>query len=197
MKNLFKKSALVLLVLTANLASANVNFENIKIFSENTKSLNLELNNNDGGLDVYIKDVYGVELYKEQFNGKQFSKKFDLTLLPDGNYFFEIEGQTKISLLPFKVSGLKVEVLEMKKELIHKPIVRIQNDLIFISKFSPDKELLKIAFYDADDNLLLEEKLSNNIMAGKVFNISKLTSGEYRLIAKDSYNRTYVHKIVK
>ena len=64
MKNLIKKSMLGLLLVTATLANANVNFENIRIFTENTKSLNLELKNNDGGLEIFIKDIYGVELYK-------------------------------------------------------------------------------------------------------------------------------------
>jgi hypothetical protein len=196
MKNLIKKSMLGLLLVTATLANANVNFENIRIFTENTKSLNLELKNNDGGLEIFIKDIYGVELYKEEFNGTKFSKKFDLNLLPDGNYVVEIEGQTKINLLPFKVTGSKVEVLEMKKEIIYKPIIRIDNDLVFVSKFSLNKEQLKIAFYDANDNILLEEKLSNDIMQGKIINISQLSKGEYRLVAKDN-NRRYVHQIVK
>ena len=65
MKNLFKKSVLGLWLLTATLANANVNFKNVKIFSENSKSLNIQLNNNDGESEVFIKDKYGIQLYNE------------------------------------------------------------------------------------------------------------------------------------
>jgi len=197
MKNLFKKSVLGLLLLTATLASANVNFKNVKIFSENSKSLNLQLNNNDGESEIFIKDKYGIQLYNEQFNGKQFSKKFDLALLPDGEYIVEIEGQTKIRVLPFNVSGSKVEVLENSKVLIYKPIIRVEGDLVYISKFSSMNENLKIAFFDADNNLLLEDKLDNKMVTGKIFNIRLLPKGNYKVTAKyDSY-RTTVHEIVR
>jgi len=197
MKNLFKKSVLGLLLLTATLASANVNFNNVRIFSENSKSLNLQLNNNDGESEIFIKDKYGIQLYNEQFNGKQFSKKFDLALLPDGEYIVEIEGQTKIRVLPFNVSGSKVEVLENSKVLIYKPIMRVEGDLVYISKFSSMNENLKIAFFDADNNLLLEDKLDNKMVTGKIFNIRLLPKGNYKVTAKyDSY-RTTVHEIVR
>jgi len=197
MKNLFKKSVLGLWLLTATLANANVNFKNVKIFSENSKSLNIQLNNNDGESEVFIKDKYGIQLYNEQFNGKQFSKKFDLALLPDGEYIVEIEGQTKIRVLPFNVSGSKVEVLENSKVLIYKPIMRVEGDLVYISKFSSMNENLKIAFFDADNNLLLEDKLDNKMVTGKIFNIRLLPKGNYKVTAKyDSY-RTTVHEIVR
>ena len=197
MNYILKKRVLAIMLLTVTFASANVNFGNIRIFSESTKSLNIELKNNDGGLNVYIKDIYGVELYNEQFKGRQFLRKFDLSLLPDGDYFIEIVGQTRINMIPFKVSGINVEVLEMKKELIHKPIVRIQDDLVYISKFSQSKEVLKIVFYDEDNNILVEEKLRDEVMSGKIFSLAKLPKGKYKLTATYSNNRVYTQEIVK
>ena len=177
MKNLFKTSVLGLLLLTATLPSANDTFKNIRLFSEKSKSLNLELNNNDGTLDVTIKDKLGVQLYSEHFNGKLLTKKFDLGLLPDGEYIVEIEGLTKINVIPFKVTGSKVTVLEERKELIYKPIIRVDGDYVFVSKFSSNNSNLKIAFFDAEDNLLLEDKFDNKIAKGKVFNIGLLDKG--------------------
>lgn len=197
MKKLFKKSTIILLLFLATVVNANVNFANIRLFSENVKSLNLEMKNNDGVLNVFIKDIYGFELYKEQFNGKEFSKRFDLGLLPNGNYIVEIEGQTKINVLPFNVSGTKVEVLEMEKELIHKPIIRIQNDLVYISKFSLTKDVLKIAFFDVDDSKLLEDNLGDKIMAGKIFSLAKLPKGAYRVIVTYGNNRKFIQEIIK
>jgi hypothetical protein len=197
MKNLVKKSTLVIALFIATLANANVNFGNIRLFSLNAKSLNLELQNNDGALNVSIKDMYGVELYEEQFKGKVFSKKFDLGLLPDGNYIVEIEGQTKINVLPFKVKGTNVEVLEFNKSLIHKPIVRIQEDLVFISKFSQAKEVTKIVFYDSANNILAEDKLRDEVMGGKIFSLAELPKGKYLLVATYGNERVYTQEIIK
>lgn len=197
MNYILKKRVLAIMLLTVTFASANVNFGNIRIFSESTKSLNIELKNNDGGLNVYIKDIYGVELYNEQFKGRRFLRTYDLSLLPDGDYFIEIVGQTKINMIPFIVSGINVEVLEMKKELIHKPIVRIQDDLVYISKFSQSKGVLKIVFYDEDNNILVEEKLRDEVINGKIFSLAKLPKGKYKLTATYSNNRVYTQEIVK
>ena len=60
-----------------------------------------------------------------------------------------------------------------------------------------DNENLKIAFFDADNNLLLEDKLDNKMVTGKIFNIRLLPKGNYKVTAKyDSY-RTTVREIVK
>lgn len=197
MKNLFKKSVLLLLFLIANVVTANITFENVYLFSESSKSLNLQLSNNDGASEIFIKDSEGVSLYSELVKSSKLSKRFDLSLLPNGIYYIEVVGQTKINVIPFKVSKMNVEVLVESKSIVHKPIIRVNDNLVFISKFSPNKELLKITFYDTYDNLLFEEKLDKEITKGKIFDISQLPKGKYKLTAKYDDGRSVIKEIIK
>lgn len=197
MKNLFKKSVLLLLFLIANVVTANITFENVYLFSESSKSLNLQLSNNDGASEIFIKDSEGVLLYSELVKSSKLSKRFDLSLLPNGIYYIEVVGQTKINVIPFKVSKMNVEVLVESKSIVHKPIIRVNDNLVFISKFSPNKELLKITFYDTYDNLLFEEKLDKEITKGKIFDISQLPKGKYKLTAKYDDGRSVIKEIIK
>ena len=64
------------------------------------------------------------------------SKKYDLQTLPVGDYYFEIEGRTKINVIPFKVTSEGTEFSNTVESIYYKPIVRQDGDLLFISKVS-------------------------------------------------------------
>jgi len=197
MKKLVKTMSLLTLLFLTTFVNANEIFKNVRVFSNNSKTLNLQLKNNDGITEVFIKDMNGIQLYKEKFTGDQLFKKFDLSLLPNGNYVVEIEGQTKIKVFPFKILGSKVDVLEMKNEIVYKPIVRVQDNLVYISKFSPTNKVIKIAFYDAQNNLLLQDNLTKEIVSGKILDISKILNGNYILTLSYGEDRVSSHKIIK
>ena len=79
------------------------------------KLIELTIQNYDGDLTVRVKDMYGEVLYSEQFEGALFSEKYDIETLPIRNYFFEIEGKTKIKTMPFTITS---EEVEFENELI-------------------------------------------------------------------------------
>ncbi|WP_372745742.1 hypothetical protein [Lutibacter sp.] len=197
MKNLFNKSIVLFLFLIANVVTANVVFDNVHLFSGSSKSLNLQLSSSDGATEIFIKDAKGILLYSEVINASKLSKKFDLRLLPDGVYSVEIAGQTKIKVLPFEVSFGKVNVLDEMKTVVHKPIIRVENNLIYVSKFSPNMESFKISFYDENDNVLVQDKLGKELMAGKIFDISQLPEGNYTIAAEYEDGRSVSKKIKK
>jgi hypothetical protein len=198
MKNLIKRSLLIVAFFTlpASKAMSNEPNPNANVTIVNGKLINLTLNYSDGDLEVNIQDSFGLVLYKEKYIGAMVSRKFDLTLLPNGSYFFEISGQTKIKIIPFSVTSNNVDFEKEKETIFFKPIVRFKDDVVYISKLAFKNEALNINVYDTNYNLLYSEQLKNNINLGRKLSFSKLEPGNYRLVLK-SEGRVFEETIKK
>ena len=183
MKNLIKKSVLIAILMIALVSNASEKDLTVKIISQESKVVQLILNNHHGSSEVFIKDITGFQLYKVLIKDKEFLKKFDLSGLPDGEYYFEVNSQTKIKTIPFSVA---TNNLEFNKEIIvFKPIARFKNDIIYISKFTLNEEMLDVFFYDDDQHLLYREKLFGKNNLSRILNLSNLDSGSYHLELND------------
>lgn len=196
MKNLIKKSLLVVAVLTAMVMNgANIN-DNVEVNVIDSKLIDLKLKNSDGDLTISVRDVYGETLYTEKFEGSYFSKKYDLNTLPIGDYYFEIEGRTKINLMPFKITSEGIEFNNKVESVYYKPTVRQEGDLVFISKVALNNENFTIYLYDDHLNMLYKEELSGDINLGKTLNLMKLNNGNYSIVMK-SGGKSFEQKIYK
>ena len=195
MKNLIKKSLLVVAVLTTMVINAT-NINNVVVNVIDVKVVDLKLNNSDGDLQISVIDTYGEVLHVEEFVGSYFSKKYDLNTLPEGDYYFEIEGQTKINLMHFEVTSNGVEFKNVVNSVYYKPTVRQEGDMVFITKVALAEENLGITLFDKDLNTLYKEELSKDVNLGKTLNLAKLEAGTYNLLLK-SGGKTFVQKIYK
>jgi len=188
MKNVIKtirKSILLVTVFTTILSNAN----EISSFTykEDLKgNTSLSINNVKKGNQLSIKDYYGTILYKEVINrAGLYRKGFDLTSLPDGSYFFEIDKEMEITSIPFTVLLNKVTFDKEKQVTIFKPYVRKKDNLIMISKLSPNKDPLNIDLYYVDNNneseLIHSEEVKGTQNIERIF---KLRKGEYKVVFK-------------
>lgn len=198
MKNLFKRSLMIVAIFTLSIGHAmsnepNPNFNTIIV---DGKLIDLTLDYSDGDLEVNVQDSFGFVLYKEKYTGGSLSRKFDLTLLPNGNYIFEINGQTKIKMIPFTVTANNVDFKKENETIFFKPIVRFKNDVAYISKLALKKEALHIKLYDPNFNLIYSEVLKNNLNLGRKLSFSKLEPGNYRVVLK-SEGRVFEETIKK
>ena len=148
------------------------------------KIINFKLQNGDGDIEVSVVDSKGFKLYKEKFQGAVFVKKFDCTTLPKGSYFFKIEGQTNIRVMPFTVEFNHIKINSKSETIFYKPIVRMENDNVFISILAGDNESLEIELFDEALNLLYTEEIVGEVNLGRKLNISRLVKGDYRLVLK-------------
>lgn len=194
MKNLVKKGLLIAILSFAMVAKASDNDNGIKVTVINTKLIDLKLQNFDGDLVISVKDITGQVLYSENYKGSKFSKKYDIKTLPTGDYFFEIEGQTKIKLMPFTVSSNEVKFNNEIEAVYFKPIVRRKNDLVYISKIALKNETLNVVLFDDNENVLYNEKISGSTTIGKTLNVKELETGSYKLVLS-SDNRVFTEQI--
>lgn len=195
MKNVFKRITMLLMLLLTVVVSAKPMFDDVIVSTLKSKTINLQLSNFDGNVDVLIKDIQGVLLYEEEFKGAKLSKSFNLDLLPDGSYTIELSSETRINTIPLKIENSTVKVLEGSEVIIYKPVVRIKDDLVYISKLSMLDEKISMELYEKDA-ILYKSTPESSITFGKVLDISNLPKGEYTLVLNYA-NRTHETTIKK
>lgn len=185
MKNLFKKSLVIAMLFTAMITTASDGGSGVKFTLLDSKLIDLKLQNSDGNILISVKDINGQVLYSENYVGLNFSKKYDLATLPSGDYFFEIEGSTKIKLMPFKVSSENVAFNNEIETVYYKPTVRQVENLVYVSKVAFNEEVsLTISLYDEKLNELYSEEISSALSLGRVLDTSELAKGNYKLVMK-------------
>ncbi len=185
MKNLIKRSLVFVVLFTALLGRANdiSSLRNIK----DDKTTMLTLLDVKQGNQLSIKDAFGLVLYKESIKDSgEFVKGFDLTSLPDGEYYFELDRDLEIRVIPFTVSMAKVDFNKEMETIIYKPYVSKKENNILLSKLSLDKQPLEVKiYYDYDSGsyeLIHSETLENTINIQRVYRLLKREKGNYKVV---------------
>lgn len=160
-------------------------FFTIKNDAEKTS---LTLENVKAGNLLSIIDDNGMTLYKELIQKPGiYTKGFDLTSLPDGNYTFELDKDVEITTIPFSVNSNIVLFNKELEKTIYKPIVRVKNEKAYITKLSLNKEPLEIKVYFTDADifeLVHTEKIENTQNIEKIYELTGLGKGSYKLVFK-------------
>ncbi len=184
MKNLIsniKKSVLLILLFVNTLSYAG------KITlteNDNIKRTALTLKNVKEGNLLSIKDESGLILYKELIEkAGLYSKGFDLTQLPNGNYFFELEKDMEIKTIPFIVKSNNVIFKKAQERTIHKPHTKIKGNAIYVTKLALHFQPLHIEiFLDTPYGYesLYTEKIRNKKVIEKIYKLSE--KGSYKIV---------------
>ena len=192
MKNVIKHSKKGILIVT--LFATLLSFANEASFykiKNDTKRTSLTLSNVKEGNLLSIKDANGVILYKESIQSTgTYRKGFDLTTLPDGGYFFEIDKDLEIETIPFTVNANKVVFNKEEGVTIFKPYVRQKEDIVYITKLNLNLERVKINIYgnyNGDFQLIHSDKIENTKIINKIYKFKK---GSYKIVL-NSDNKEY------
>ena len=196
MKKLIKNILVLVVLFTALLANANASLNDLK----DAKRTTLTIKNVKQGDELLIKDAYGVILYKEMIqNSGKYTKGFDLTALPKGNYFFELIKDSEIRVIPFNVSNNRVAFTNKEEITIFKPMVRNTDNKIYFSKLSLNLEPVRVEISyentDSDEfNLIYSEIFNNTVNISRILNLDLEKKGKYRIVTKTE-GRTFIDYI--
>jgi len=195
MKNLARKS-LVVIMLSMSLSTL-ANETDMTSKEKERIVTNLHLENVKQGSVLTIIDGNGLVLYNEAIKKTgDYSKGFDLTTLPDGEYFFELDSDLKIIVIPFNVKENEVIFDKEAEKSIYKPVVRAKDDKVYVSKVALDESPLSYKIYFADNHdLVYSEKFEASDDIKKVYDFSASKKGNY-LFVFESNGRRYT-KVVK
>jgi len=188
MKNVFKnikKGTLMLIMLVSVLSFANeVEFEVVK---EEAKKTSITLTDVKAGNLLSIKDNNGIVVYKELIiKSGTYRKGFDLTSLPDGDYFFELHKDVEVEVIPFNVALNTVVYKKELRKTIFKPYTRVKGNVAYVSQLSLDKLPLLIEIYFIPDlvntpELVYSEKIENTEKINRIYKLSDLGRGTYKI----------------
>ena len=189
MKKLTKKSVLVLGLFMSMLTFANDEVRPMKEKESNVTSMSfkrLKL-----GSKLSIKDADGIVLYKESIvKTGDYSKGFDLTTLPNGEYYFELDTELEIVIIPFNVVSNQVAFKKERKTTIFKPHISVKDDMVFVSRVSFEKSPIEYKIYYADNyDLVLSEKIEKENNLKKIYDFSKAKKGNYLFVFKSNGRR--------
>ncbi|WP_452225562.1 hypothetical protein [Lacinutrix chionoecetis] len=186
MKNPIRNS-IVLVMLFTMLTSNATEISSLKNIEDGKTTL--VLNNVKAGEELIIKDLFGVVLYRESIKDNGiYSKSFDLTELPDGNYNFELDRAVKIEIIPFKVSSKTVTFNKESEIVIYKPFVRLKDNFIYISQLSLNKKPLHITLYYNESNQIFNsiytETITDTTQIKRILKLLEDKRGAYKVILK-------------
>ena len=194
MKTAIKKS----LVLVALIFATTVSYGNeISTNTNDGKGVKTSLTFNyvTKGSLLLIKDSNGLTLYKEliEKNGT-YTKGFDLTSLPDGNYYFELSKDVEIRMIPFKIEKTVVTFDKVKEVIYFKPVVWLNKGRVFVSKMTFEDEILEIEILSSTDESILHDKIKRKgNTLGKIYDFSTSEKGTYTIITKSNGRRFVNH----
>ena len=194
MKNLARKS-LVVIMLTMSL-STQANEVDMTSKEKERIVTKLHLDNVKQGSVLTIVDRNGLVLYNEAIKKSgDYSKGFDLTTLPDGEYFFELDSDLKIIVIPFNVKSNEVVFDKEAEKSIYKPVVRAKDHMVYVSKVALDDSPLSYKIYFADNrDLVYSEKFEASEDINKVYDFSASEKGNY-LFVFESNGRSYTKTV--
>ena len=165
---------------------------------ENIKKTVLTLNNVKEGQQLLIKDVNQIILYKEKIsNSGDYRKGFDLTALPDGDYYFELNKDVVIEVIPFVVNNNVVTFNKVKKIQIFKPFVSLKENTVLVSSLSLNAEPVELSIYfeiEGTMELIYKESISNTVNIQKAYKLDATKEGSYRVLFKTK-DRTFSNNI--
>jgi len=186
MKNVTRKS-LVVLMLTMSLSS-QANDLDITFKEKERTVTNLHFDNVKQGSVLTIIDRTGLVLYNESIKKSgDYSKGFDLTTLPDGDYFFELDSDLKIMIIPFNVKSSEVLFDKEAEKSIYKPIVRTKDHMVYVSKVAMDASSLSYKIYFADNrDLVYSEKFEASDDIKKAYDFTNSKKGNYLFVFKSN-----------
>lgn len=188
MKTQIKNSLVVIAMLGVITSYANL-APTVPII-EGFPSTVLTFSNVSEGQRLIIKSTNGTILYKEAIiKSGDYRKEFDLTSLPNGSYFFELDKDLEIQIIPFVVAYNKIEFLKDKEVVIFKPHVRSENNKFYLSRLSFDLMPLTIEIYYSGNEFLGSEKVFSEKVEGtkiieRIYAFDKDKKGTYKIVMK-------------
>ena len=117
-----------------------------------------------------------------------FTKLYDFTLLPEGDYAFELEKDFEVKIKPLTIEANKVYLNSDDESVFYKPVVNLKDNKILISQLALNGNPLTIKLYytkkGEDEVLLYRATYQNNEkhIIEKVLSLSKNYKGEYRIV---------------
>jgi hypothetical protein len=136
-----------------------------------------------------------VKYYKEEITDLTiYGKLYDLSNLESGKYKIVFDNRYQLIEKVIKIDNEDVKVIKEAKYL--KPTFLDKNNKVSFSYANLNNEKIAVQIKDASGNKIFDEKLDEENVIAKTYNVENLPEGEYTLKVKTS-KHTFSHKFEK
>ncbi|MBU2973625.1 hypothetical protein [Zobellia sp. B3R18] len=191
MRKVVRTAAMIALLLTTTASIASEPKLSV-VPNENVKSFVYELDAHAGRTTIKFMDAEQNVIFFETVEKENYAKKFDLSKLKDGLYFFKSEDDLTTISYTISVNGSNVEVIDKKEN--SKPVFRQKDGMVYLNLLNLDSKDVDIQVYDSSNRLVFSEKRENEMVIEKAFDFTKAYEGEYTVVVRDS-KETYYKEI--
>jgi hypothetical protein len=144
---------------------------------------------------ISIKDDAGVILYSDFLKDNSKSGiRMDFSKLPVGNYFVELESSIKTVVYPLEVNGQSARLNTVEKTVVFKPFVRLQNNLLDVMGFNPNRQNMEVFIYNEAGEVIFNETISDALELKKRYALKNLSDASVSIkVVKDgkSFNFSF------
>lgn len=196
MKKVIRKSIALTIMLATMLGNASES--KFIATKKEVKKTSITLNKVKEGQKLVIKDSNGLTIYKELIKESgTYYKGFDLTSLPDGKYYFELDKDVEIKTIPFKVTSNSV-IFEKEEEIsVFKPIIRVDGKRVLVSKLSLQLKPMVIKFYEMTSEgskLVHSDTIENTKIIERIYRLAEKHKSTFKIVIT-SEGREFVEYI--
>ena len=142
------------------------------------------------GQVLSIKNANNIVMYSDVIEmAGNYTRTFDLTGLKNGMYTAELEKDFETIIKPFLVENGLVTFTPEENKTIFKPVIRIQDNLLLISKISLEDQPVKITLYYKDAVIYTETSKDTKVL-NRALRLLKNKKGTYT-VAINADNNNY------
>ncbi|MEO1257982.1 MAG: T9SS type A sorting domain-containing protein [Bacteroidota bacterium] len=184
MKSLIKMFWILTLALTVNPLFANDNDPGLELAPIDAKSFAVYL---DAAVEctahIRIKDMGGVTLLNESYrNVTSLSKKINMTNLPIGTYFVEVEDRIKIQAFIIRMTSSGLTVTHQPEKDYFKPLFIQKGKYVDMCMLLLPEKYATVSIFSSNGKMLLQDVVHDEASLEKRFNVSNMERGTYYFV---------------
>jgi hypothetical protein len=142
-------------------------------------------------ISVSVADEKGYLIYHDNIKAEtKYGRVFDLSNLDDGIYTVTSSNQLVSTVKKIKVEGSSTR--EIGEETIHKPLIVLKDNYLRVQLLNQNQEDIEITI-DGFETIYQESQAGNELVFGKMLDVSELPRGEYSAMVKVGKN-SYSHR---
>lgn len=188
-----KKTIATILVLGALISGTTIYANGITTMPSEKpgKVTRVTFENVNKGARLLLKDSNGQILYSERISKEgSYTKNYDLSEFPVGDYSFEIDKKGFISIYPISVQKESVEMLSAQNLRIAKPSVSVNDNRAYLTRLGTESQTIDVSIYFEGQDLAFSEEITREGEVERIYDFSTSESGSY-LFSIDADNRTF------
>lgn len=178
MKSQIKNIAAAIMMLAATSMSANSgnSEKSVKVSTENSKAVVLQLDNLSAGTAISIVDQNGHKLFEDKAENASYAKVFNLQQLQKGEVYLEIEDAVQLEVMTIQITETEAYLENASEEMIEKPILKMNGDQAKVF-FGNNEGETKVTIFDANYDIALRQNAESG--SASTYDLSDLPAGSY------------------